>query len=95
MKKCPGFTKGKLESIIKYSLCCKGRLLHYFPKEMPHEPKTEYHDDVDFSDWCGWHNDHVRQIYLIFFFIFSFFIEYKIFNKYIFYFLIAQKSLFS
>lgn len=42
-----------LESIIEGSMTCKARLLHYFPlKEVPVEEKLEY------SSWCGWHNDH-------------------------------------
>jgi len=63
--KCPGYTKGKLESILTTSLCCKARLLHYFPAEADFEKKQDLDkspgDDSDFSDWCGWHNDHVSH----------------------------------
>ena len=47
--------EGCLERLIRESKCCKGRLLHYYPKD-DHENENE--DDDPFSDWCGWHNDH-------------------------------------
>lgn len=66
---CPGYAKGKLESVLTQSLCCKARLLHYFPADeiaaadassactsIGTEPPTD--DDTDYSNWCGWHNDH-------------------------------------
>lgn len=52
------FKKGKIESVLKHSLCCKGRLLHYFPMEADPSSGQESRDIFDFSDWCGWHNDH-------------------------------------
>lgn len=61
----PGYERGKLERIVSSSRCHKARLLHYFPVDkLPQHadetPKTEGAnlDDVDFSDWCGWHHDH-------------------------------------
>jgi hypothetical protein len=44
-------------------MCCKARLLHYFPlsEELvgEKEKKTPASSvDDDFSSWCGWHNDH-------------------------------------
>lgn len=59
---CPEYPPNSLENVIKESLCCKARLLHYFPlpadaaktsAAAEEEPK-----DDDFSSWCGWHNDH-------------------------------------
>lgn len=40
--------------------CCKGRLLHYFPPDIATTNANEGPDDrdLDFSSWCGWHNDH-------------------------------------
>ena len=67
LSQCKEFTPGKIEHVIENSLCCKARLLHYFPVDSPtiadsgssskagNESETE---DVDFSGWCGWHNDH-------------------------------------
>jgi len=54
VKKCePTNQRDSLYSIIETSKTCKARLLHYFPlKEMPAEKNLEY------SSWCGWHNDH-------------------------------------
>jgi len=43
---------------MKHSLCCKGRLLHYFPIENDQLIDQKDKDIFDFSDWCGWHNDH-------------------------------------
>lgn len=51
-KKCPSYPSNKLEHIIDKSLCCKARLLHYFPIS------TDLPAVDDFSSWCGWHNDH-------------------------------------
>lgn len=55
--KCPGYKPHKLEDILRHSKCCKARLLHYFAVEGAsiHNKKN---DDTDFSNWCGWHNDH-------------------------------------
>ena len=38
--------------IINYARCHKARLLYYFPMD------RKCGADEDFSDWCGWHNDH-------------------------------------
>lgn len=58
---CPTYPEHLLEHTIDTSLCCKARLLHYFPfsEEAVNEmaTKAESKDD-DFSSWCGWHNDH-------------------------------------
>uniref|UniRef100_A0A6U1X1B8 Non-haem dioxygenase N-terminal domain-containing protein n=1 Tax=Trieres chinensis TaxID=1514140 RepID=A0A6U1X1B8_TRICV len=63
--KCPSFKTGKLESLLTTSLCCKARLLHYFPAKLEENQEKESilgnentEDDLEFSDWCGWHNDH-------------------------------------
>ncbi|KAL3763195.1 hypothetical protein ACHAW5_005092 [Stephanodiscus triporus] len=70
-QKCPGY-EPKLEKILRHSKCCKGRLLHYFPAEEDDRHSAAATDDDDdrannnngarddaqFSDWCGWHNDH-------------------------------------
>ena len=65
----PGY-HGKLEQVIRDSKCCKGRLLHYYPREVVARMSGEVDasptptrddnddDDTSFSDWCGWHNDH-------------------------------------
>jgi len=60
---CQGYSPGKIESIVAQSMCCKGRLLHYFPTSIKIEDSnttngSEDSGDIDFSDWCGWHNDH-------------------------------------
>lgn len=77
---CESYPVGKIQSVIENSLCCKARLLHYFPMEHDHgnhskslgvstagakdgNADTHGHGhgnkcDSDFSDWCGWHNDH-------------------------------------
>ncbi|KAL7531320.1 hypothetical protein ACHAXR_003976, partial [Thalassiosira sp. AJA248-18] len=57
--KCSGY-EPKLEQILHHSKCCKARLLHYFATEddaggISTENNT---DDTQFSNWCGWHNDH-------------------------------------
>jgi isopenicillin N synthase-like dioxygenase len=57
--KCPTYpAHDSLEKTIATSLCCKARLLHYFPiAHDPDAPVTESKDS-EFSSWCGWHNDH-------------------------------------
>ncbi len=67
---CEEYESGKMEGIITNSMCCKGRLLHYFPMDKEKETfipeeTDENADGVDnilgdilFSNWCGWHNDH-------------------------------------
>jgi isopenicillin N synthase-like dioxygenase len=46
----------KLTEIIESSKCCKARLLHYFPQK--EETNENNNDEMSFSSWCGWHNDH-------------------------------------
>lgn len=57
---CPSYPVNKLSSIIEKSVCCKARLLHYFAQEK--SPTSEAVDnatnDDEYSNWCGWHNDH-------------------------------------
>jgi len=40
------------------SLFCKGRLLHYFPKDSQDNVKNAICDSVksveDYGNWCGW-----------------------------------------
>jgi len=52
------YEEGKLETIIKTSKTAKGRLLHYFPLKDSDLINYKESDNVDFSSWCGWHNDH-------------------------------------
>lgn len=54
--KCVAYADNKLSSIIEKSLCCKGRLLHYFPRS--EDISDTLSTDIEFSSWCGWHNDH-------------------------------------
>lgn len=53
---CPGYHPHRLENILRYSKCCKGRLLHYYAMEA--SSSGTVNNDGDFSNWCGWHNDH-------------------------------------
>ena len=57
LKHYPKYDSGKIGNVIEHSMCCKGRLLHYFPigTNTVDETTTE---DNSFSSWCGWHNDH-------------------------------------
>ena len=55
---CPGYDQHKLTALLEESNFCKARLLHYFAIDRSNAKDTE------FSDWCGWHNDHV-SIYLL------------------------------
>jgi len=58
-KEIPSYPEHKLHKIIKSSLCCKARLLHYFATEDDGAAKAEPEDkELLFSSWCGWHNDH-------------------------------------
>jgi hypothetical protein len=50
---CPGYDPNKLTTLLEESKYCKARLLHYFAVDRTNATDTE------FSDWCGWHNDHV------------------------------------
>lgn len=52
---CESYTDSLLHDTIDQSLCCKARLLHYFPIDASQLPPDE---DENFSSWCGWHNDH-------------------------------------
>lgn len=51
---CSTYPQNSLENTIRNSLCCKARLLHYFPIDPSHLAD----DQFSFSNWCGWHNDH-------------------------------------
>eukprot|EP01032_Pedospumella_encystans_P027302 gene27302-30860_t len=55
--KCETYPERLLEKTIDTSLCCKARLLHYFPIATSEEPESA-DKEYDFSSWCGWHNDH-------------------------------------
>ena len=65
--KCSTYQPGRLARVIGESLCCKARLLHYFPmasagsvasnSDGSRDSTTNSAND-DFSSWCGWHNDH-------------------------------------
>jgi isopenicillin N synthase-like dioxygenase len=50
-KLCPGYTHRKLETVIRTSKCCKGRLLHYFAKDSAdaHPPAPASDDSTDAS----------------------------------------------
>jgi isopenicillin N synthase-like dioxygenase len=54
-RECPGYASGNLSTVLTESKFCKARLLHYFAVDRAGA------SDGDFSDWCGWHNDHVRM----------------------------------
>ncbi len=54
--KCASYPENSLENVIEKSLCCKARLLHYFP--ITTSGTDVMADADDFSSWCGWHNDH-------------------------------------
>ena len=70
----PTYQEGRLFSVIDTSLCCKARLLHYFPlssegdistpplalssSSSPPAAAAASEGESDFSSWCGWHNDH-------------------------------------
>jgi len=68
LSKCSSYPPNRLESIIDTSICCKARLLHYFPMDSSNsngntadnaEGKgSSESKDREFSSWCGWHNDH-------------------------------------
>jgi len=74
LSQCDSYSPGNIQKVIDNSLCCKARLLHYFPVVAENENGVKQHGDngnlnnedqddivrkdVDFSDWCGWHNDH-------------------------------------
>lgn len=61
---CDDYESGKMKTTIANSMCCKGRLLHYFPTDAKSAEKlneknhSDSSEDIAFSDWCGWHNDH-------------------------------------
>eukprot|EP01038_Epipyxis_sp_PR26KG_P005441 gene5441-7534_t len=52
--KCSTYHPNSLENVISSSLVCKARLLHYFPLD----DAINTDKDLEFSSWCGWHNDH-------------------------------------
>lgn len=56
------YPKNKLEQTIKNSLCCKARLLHYYARNEDESNSTNNdlpsNEELEFSSWCGWHNDH-------------------------------------
>lgn len=54
---CATYPEHLLEDTIDKSLCCKARLLHYFPFSADETSNSEQ-KEFDFSSWCGWHNDH-------------------------------------
>jgi hypothetical protein len=54
--RCSSYPSHKLQHIIEKSLCCKARLLHYFPNAIDELESSASVDD--FASWCGWHNDH-------------------------------------
>lgn len=63
-QKAPDAAADRLFNTINQSRVGKGRLLHYFCKSQEELAKMES-DNVDgksseleFSSWCGWHNDH-------------------------------------
>ncbi len=59
---CKEYELGKMENIITKSMCCKARLLHYFPTDIEKDNtqvgNNNLSTDSSFSGWCGWHNDH-------------------------------------
>lgn len=57
--RCPGY-EPKLAKIVCHSKCCKARLLHYFAcTDSVHDDNNKTSTgDTQFSNWCGWHNDH-------------------------------------
>jgi isopenicillin N synthase-like dioxygenase len=63
--KCQEYEPRKIEDVIAKSMCCKGRLLHYFPMATQSSSADDSHrnssNDADCSSWCGWHNDHVSK----------------------------------
>ncbi len=58
--RCSTYTPNLLEGIVANSICCKARLLHYFPQTVAtvESHSTDETDTQNFSSWCGWHNDH-------------------------------------
>ncbi|ETW02410.1 hypothetical protein, variant [Aphanomyces invadans] len=58
--KCPTYEVGKLHRRMASSRVPCGRLLHYFAlDEKVTAPLTSGEiTEGDFSNWCGWHNDH-------------------------------------
>ena len=48
----------KPEDILRLSKCRKARLLHYFAIIDFSSSSNTKIDDSDFSNRCGWHNDH-------------------------------------
>jgi hypothetical protein len=46
---CPDYSDNKIARTIEQSLCCKARLLHYFP-----QANENIDRETEFSSWCGW-----------------------------------------
>ncbi len=54
--KCAAYETNRIERVISTSLCCKARLLHYFPMTSEASSETEtavVEDSTNFSSWCG------------------------------------------
>jgi isopenicillin N synthase-like dioxygenase len=60
VRKChPNYTSNKLSSILSTSKCAKARLLHYYARNDKDTCVSNSKSvEEEFSDWCGWHNDH-------------------------------------
>jgi len=61
----PQYPANRLKDVIESSMCCKARLLHYYPKLITSDNSNvnesiddNINNDLEFSSWCGWHNDH-------------------------------------
>lgn len=60
VQKChPNYKSNKLSSILSSSKCAKARLLHYYARNNDNICESNSKSiEEEFSDWCGWHNDH-------------------------------------
>lgn len=47
--RCPSYPARRLHDLIRDSVCCKARLLHYFP--MDQTPGLPPPSQADVSDW--------------------------------------------
>jgi len=45
-----------LEQVVKTSKTAKARLLHYF--SLKENQLLNVRPELEYSNWCGWHNDH-------------------------------------
>ena len=61
---CPGYDCHKLTTLLEESKFCKARLLHYFAVDRGNDDNGDHDDQKmdSFSNWCGWHNDHVSAV---------------------------------